>query len=82
MKDEILPGKEVAAYWVEYVIRHGGTKHLQMASKNMPFYQLHLLDVAFFFGVVAGVLLLIAYVLTRMLLRCCRRRISGKVKTK
>ena len=36
MQDEMMPGRDVAAYWIEYVIRHGGTKHLQLASKGMP----------------------------------------------
>uniref|UniRef100_A0A0P5LVW5 UDP-glucuronosyltransferase n=1 Tax=Daphnia magna TaxID=35525 RepID=A0A0P5LVW5_9CRUS len=80
MHDEIMPGKEVAAYWIEYVIRHGGTKHLQLASKNMPFYQRHLIDVAFFLGVIASLFLLIVFMLTRTLLQCYRKRTSEKLK--
>ena len=37
MHDELVPGKKIAAYWVEYILRHGGTKHLETTSKNMPF---------------------------------------------
>lgn len=44
MQDEIMPGTHVAAYWIEYVIRHGGTKHLELAAKNIPFYKLYFLD--------------------------------------
>ncbi|KZS03466.1 Ugt36Ba, partial [Daphnia magna] len=80
MHDEIMPGKEVAAYWIEYVIRHGGTKHLQLASKNMPFYQRNLIDVAFFLGVIASLFLLIVFMLTHALLQCYRKRTSEKQK--
>jgi glucuronosyltransferase len=81
MQDEIIPGRGVAAYWIEYVIRHGGTKHLQLSSKGMPFYQRHLIDVAFFFFVIAIVFVFVAYKLTCALFRCCFRAKSAKIKT-
>ena len=72
MRDELLPSKEIAAYWVEHVLRHNGTNHLQYPSKDMPFYQLYLLDVwLFVIGVVAIVLFLfikLASVLIRRLI--------------
>ncbi|XP_057375387.1 UDP-glycosyltransferase UGT5-like [Daphnia carinata] len=82
MRDEIMPGKDVAAYWIEYVIRHGSTKHLQMASKNMPSYQRHLIDVALFLGAIASLFLLFVFMVIRTLLRCCRKPKSAKLKTK
>jgi len=81
MQEEIMPGRDVAAYWIEYVIRHRGTKHLQLASKGMPFYQRHLLDVALLFVVIAIVFLTVAYKLTCMLCRRCFGAKSGKIKT-
>ena len=48
MRDEILPGKEVAVYWIEYVIRHRGTKHLQLATNDLPIHKLYLIDVVLF----------------------------------
>ncbi|KAF6200760.1 hypothetical protein GE061_005205 [Apolygus lucorum] len=44
--DRPMKPVEEAAYWVEYVLRHG--KVLRPASATMPFYQLYLLDVAAF----------------------------------
>ena len=44
MQDEIMPGKDIAVYWIEYVLRHGGTKHLQLAAKTLPFYKAYFLD--------------------------------------
>lgn len=79
MRDEILPGKDVAAYWIEYVIRHGGTKHLQLTSKNLPFYQKHLLDVAFVLVSITVVALVITYKMTRML-RSCFKGKPEKIK--
>lgn len=81
MRDEIKPGKEVAAYWIEYILRHGGTKHLQVASKNMPFYQKHLLDVAIFLVVVLITILFMVYAIIRVILRCCfsGRKMKPKV---
>lgn len=48
MRDELVPGKEVGAYWIKDVLRHGGTEHLQVNSKDLPFHQRHLLDVVAF----------------------------------
>lgn len=81
MRDEILPGGEMAVYWIEYVIRHGGTMHLQLAAKDMTFYQRYLIDVTLFLVLISTVFLIIAYKLMRSLSRNCRKEISGKIKT-
>jgi glucuronosyltransferase len=81
MRDEILPGGEMAAYWIEYVIRHGGTKHLQLAAKDMPFYKRYLIDVTLFIVSTAVIFLFIAYKLIRLLLRCCWKQKTVKIKT-
>mgnify|MGYP003352905542 CR=1 FL=1 len=69
MRDELLPGKDLAVYWMEYVMRNNGTKHLQLASKNMPFYKLYLLDVICFLVIVFFVVTYTCYYLTRLLLQ-------------
>lgn len=61
MRDELVPPKEVAAYWVEHVLNHGGTKHLQSKAKDMPFYKLYMLDVWGFLMVILICLLLIIF---------------------
>lgn len=55
MRDELVPARDIAVYWVEHVLRHGETHHLRQRNiHGMPFYQLYLLDVWFviasFFG--------------------------------
>jgi len=66
MRDELVPAKNVGVYWVEHVLRHNGTAHLQSwANKEMPFYQFYLLDVFLF---------LISFVLVTVLIlfKCIR----------
>lgn len=74
IRDEIIPGKDVATYWIEYVLRHNGTKHLQVAAKNMPFYKQNLIDVAVFLLSTLLVVLFVNYIFIRFLYRC----LSGK----
>ncbi len=61
MHDELIPGKKIAAYWVDYLLRHAGAKHLQLASKDMPFYQTYLLDVFLLLVVLAILFLYVSY---------------------
>ena len=76
MRDEILPGKDVATYWIEYVIRHGGTKHLQLASKKMPFYQKYLLDVTLFLEILLVAILLVDFYIIGFVIRKCLVKIN------
>ena len=71
MRDEILPGKDVAVYWIEYVIRHGGTKHLQLATKDLPFYKLYLIDVVLFMITLLLVMFFVTIRAIRFALRRC-----------
>ena len=78
MRDELMPGQELAAYWIEHVLRHNGTKHLQLASKNLPFYKRHLIDVISF--LVALVFLTLAFITA--ILYCLVRRCVNTNKGK
>ncbi|XP_044739916.1 UDP-glycosyltransferase UGT4-like [Chrysoperla carnea] len=41
-----------AVWWIEYVIRHGGAKHLRSPAADLPWYKYLLLDIlGFIFGV-------------------------------
>jgi len=53
LRDEPMASKEKAVYWVEYVLRHGGTKHMRMSSMDLPFYQDNLLDVIALMTIIA-----------------------------
>ena len=71
MRDEILSGKDIAVYWIEYVIRHEGTKHLQLATKDLPFYKLYLIDVVLFMIALFFIMLFVTIRIIRFALRRC-----------
>ena len=75
-----MQGREAAAYWVEHVLRHGGTMHLQSPGKNMPFYQRHLLDVFGFLSLLFSIVLFISYRFIRWIVGLCFRRKNHKRK--
>ena len=45
MKDSPRTPVEKTADWIEYVLRHGGARHLRAQVFNIPWYQYYLLDV-------------------------------------
>ncbi|XP_070496407.1 UDP-glucosyltransferase 2-like [Chironomus tepperi] len=47
--DEPMKPVDKAAWWVEYVIRHGGTLHLDYPGRHVPFWKYLMLD---FIGIV------------------------------
>jgi glucuronosyltransferase len=54
IRDEPMTPREKAVWWVEYVLRHNGTKHLDYIGRHVPFYQRYFLD----FIVIAIVILI------------------------
>ncbi|XP_023029674.2 UDP-glucosyltransferase 2, partial [Leptinotarsa decemlineata] len=45
LKDQPLKGVDKAIYWIEYILRHKGAKHLRSPAADMPFYEYFMLDV-------------------------------------
>ncbi|XP_059353346.1 UDP-glucosyltransferase 2-like [Daphnia carinata] len=76
MRDQLVPSREVAAYWVEHVLHQGGTKHLQ--SIDMPFYQLYLIDVWLFLFASLSLLAFVNYKIAAVIVR---RLSTAKLKT-
>ncbi|XP_049819203.1 UDP-glycosyltransferase UGT5-like isoform X2 [Aethina tumida] len=53
LMDQPMSGMDKVIWWIEYVLRHKGARHLRSAAADLPFYQYFLLDViAFFLGAV------------------------------
>lgn len=77
LRDELIPGRQAAVYWVEYVIRHGGAKHLEPASKNTPLYQHYLLDVLLFL-LLLSILATFSLILTIRCLQFCYSKVKVK----
>ncbi|XP_056405999.1 UDP-glucuronosyltransferase 2A2-like [Hyla sarda] len=69
--DAPVPPRDLAVFWTEFVIRHGGAGHLRAAGHDLPWYQYYLLDVS---ALLLTGLLLCLYVIYRFLcavLRIC-----------
>lgn len=62
--DQPITSLEKAMFWIEYVIRHKGAKHLEFKAKSVPIHQKYCLDFV--------VILLIAmYVGWKILAKLC-----------
>lgn len=65
-RDRPMAIRDLATYWLEYVIRHRGAKHMQSPAVHMCAFQYYGLDVMAF-------LLAILFVLFKILSFCCRK---------
>lgn len=45
--DHPMKSLDRAIWWIEYVIRHNGTKHLRSPTADIPWIQYLLLDIIF-----------------------------------
>jgi glucuronosyltransferase len=79
MKDEMIPGKDAAVYWVEHVLRHGA-KHLEVSSRKMPFYKQHLLDVWLFLAAILAIMAYLALSFLRCILTCVKKPTKQKTQ--
>nr|CAH7757405.1 unnamed protein product [Callosobruchus chinensis] len=61
--DEPMPGIEKALWWIEYIIRHKGAKHLRNPIVDIPMYQYLMLDVIATVFVVLLSIIAIVYLL-------------------
>lgn len=59
LHDRPTPPIDSAIYWIEYVIRHNGAKHLRPARNDLSLYEVLGIDIALFiFSIVASPILL------------------------
>lgn len=66
-KDRPLSPQKSVVYWTEYVIRHKGAVHLRTMEADIPLYQIIMLDIIVFIGVVAtGGLLILIWVVKKL----------------
>ncbi|MGH0138735.1 UNVERIFIED_CONTAM: hypothetical protein FKN15_037135 [Acipenser sinensis] len=75
------PGHPVSrtVYWINYILRHNGAKHLHSAVSSIPSYQYFLLDVAL---VMLVGTLIILYTLSRIVKVIAARVWSSSVQSK
>ena len=71
LHDQMETPLERAVFWTEYVIRHKGAEHLQLASRDLTCYQRSLIDVYFVLLLSALLPLLLTFFCLK---KCCRRK--------
>ncbi|NXU94566.1 UD2A2 glucuronosyltransferase, partial [Xiphorhynchus elegans] len=75
--DQPVKPLDRAVFWIEFVMRHKGAKHLRPAAHHLTWYQYHSLDVlAFLFTCIA----IAVFILVKCCLCCCKRR--GRIAKK
>ncbi|XP_044755769.1 UDP-glucosyltransferase 2-like isoform X2 [Coccinella septempunctata] len=82
MNDSPVKGIDKAIWWIEYVIRHKGAKHLRSPSMDIPWYQYLLLDVMAVIFSVLALLIFIIYKLAKLSVHLYRMLFCKKSKTK
>ncbi|XP_005359464.1 UDP-glucuronosyltransferase 2B31-like isoform X1 [Microtus ochrogaster] len=76
--DQPVKPLDRAVFWIEFVMRHKGAKHLRVAAHDLTWYQYHSLDVL---GFLLACVLTVMFVITKCCLLCCQRFTkSGKKK--
>ena len=80
LKDRRQTTVEEICDWIEYVLRHGGARHLRPQVFNIPWYQYYLLDVMAFLVTIVTLVVMVTRVTCRCLCRVCCRRGDGKSK--
>ena len=69
-RDQPIKPLDRAVFWIEFVMRHKGAKHLRPAAHNLTWFQYHSLDViGFLLACVATAI----FVITKCFLFCCRK---------
>ncbi|XP_055444697.1 UDP-glucuronosyltransferase 2B4-like isoform X4 [Bubalus kerabau] len=68
--DQPMKPLDRAVFWIEFVMRHKGAKHLRPASHNLTWFQYHSLDVI---GFLLACVATVVFVITKCCLFCCRK---------
>uniref|UniRef100_A0A8D1C9Q6 UDP-glucuronosyltransferase n=1 Tax=Sus scrofa TaxID=9823 RepID=A0A8D1C9Q6_PIG len=68
--DQPVKPLDRAVFWIEFVMRHKGAKHLRPAAHSLTWYQYHSLDVIGFLLVCVATAV---FVLTKCCLFCCQK---------
>ncbi|XP_060236842.1 LOW QUALITY PROTEIN: UDP-glucuronosyltransferase 2B31-like [Meriones unguiculatus] len=77
--DQPVKPLDRAVFWVEYVMRHKGAKHLRPAVHDLSWVQYHSLDVI---GFLLACVVTVIFVITRYCLFCCQKFAKAGKKEK
>lgn len=78
--DQPMKPLDQAVYWIEFVMRNKGAKHLRVQAHNLTWYQYHCLDVAAFLLSVIALVMFIFVKTCSWLFRKCFRKTPAKSK--
>lgn len=81
-RDRPVAPMDLAMYWIEYVLRYDGAKHMRSPATHLNFFQVHSLDVIAFLLVVVFVGYKLVALVTKMIYRTVSARYPLKLKTK
>ncbi|XP_047655092.1 UDP-glucuronosyltransferase 2B31-like isoform X3 [Phacochoerus africanus] len=77
--DQPVKPLDRAVFWIEFVMRHKGAKHLRPAAHDLTWYQYHSLDViGFLLACVATTI----FIITKCCMLCCRKFVKIGKKEK
>lgn len=79
-RDRIMSPVDLGVWWVEYVLKHKGAKHLRPATLDLHWTQYLFIDIALFFIAIISFIVFLAIKLTKMVLKCLRYQTTMKVK--
>ncbi|XP_065770079.1 UDP-glucuronosyltransferase 2B18-like isoform X5 [Muntiacus reevesi] len=68
--DQPMKPLDRAIFWIEFVMRHRGAKHLRPAAHDLTWFQYHSLDVI---GFLLACVATAVFVITKCCLFCCRK---------
>lgn len=80
LKDRRRTPLQETCDWIEYILRHGGARHLRPQVLDIPWYQYYLLDVIAFIVAVATTVVMSIRLACRCLCRVCCRKGDNKTK--
>lgn len=80
-RDRPVAPLDLAVYWIEYVLRYDGARHMQSPAVHLNFFQVHSLDVIAFLMVAAFVAYKLSFWIVVNVLGKIFRDDSDKAKT-
>ena len=80
LKDRQRTPLQETADWIEYVLRHGGARHLRAQVFNIPWYQYYLLDVIASLVAMITLVVMVIRLTCSLIYRLCCKKDSDKAK--
>ncbi|KAL1273733.1 hypothetical protein QQF64_026547 [Cirrhinus molitorella] len=78
--DRPIKPLDESVFWIEFVMRNKGAKHLRVKAHNLTWYQYHCLDVFAFLITILTVVLYIFFKMCKFFIMCCCFRSKRKSK--